>query len=1040
MRTSMLAAVAGLLVLPATAAAANPVAESRAAWDRVAGSTFTLDQDALADVLEAADVRELTISVPAPDGGFERFEVVESPVMEPALAAAHPEIKTYTARGVDDPTASARLDLTPLGFHASVRSATGAWYVDPRDGEHVAHRRGAVAARPFTEAADAPLGRSVAPRAVDAGGGPVTLRVYRLALLSDPGFSNKTPEPTTTAAKTVVVNRLNQIFEQDLAIRLVLVAGTDQLNLDTAALASGTGGPCSPASCYTAAQLADCNAETLDRTNAVAGRILGAGSYDLAHFVMGDGAGGGLASLGGVGGIFKGAACTAYDDPVGDPFVVDYLAHEIGHQFGGEHTFDSRVCADNRAGDAAVRVEPGSGSSIMAYAGTCGNDNLQRHSDPYFSQASLAQITAHVTSAEEDEAPAQQVALNGFDTGDGFRLRYAGANSAVVTQGGNFTDDGIEAAIKAIPGWPAGADAFVYDVTPAGFTVLFSGLDAPARLEIVSPSGFPGGFAGVVSAGGLTHYGGSPQATGNRAPSVALKGAAAYTIPARTPFQLDATGSDLDGDTLTYSWEQNDGSGGDLGTPLFSGARNGGPLFRIFGAAAPAAGPANAALTATSRSFPDVQQVLADNTNAATGSCPAGNVDCFSELLPTDLWNDVTGRRTLHFRVTARDNRPGFGGTDFADVALAIAAGTGPFRLTSQAAASTVGVGAALPVTWDVAGTATLAPEVRISLSLDGGRTFTKVLAAATPNDGAETVTVPRVTSANARVKIEGVGNVFYDAARGGLSIDAGAPALLNGPASADLGSALVGDLGAPVTITFTSDGPTPVNTGVLAVGGADGTGVGIVSDGCSGRTLTAYSECALAVRLSPLREGAHAATLTLPSNDPTSPATVALTGTGAVPPPAAVVAATPPPSSSPTPTPPPTAFDPSQSAARLLGVRSPFAFGTAGDLRLFTKTKSAKLGKPKASMLLAAAVCAASPCSGKATAKLTLTPRKGRKRSYNFTLLKSLKLAAGTGTVLSLKLSRTDRKRIDAARKASLVLTVTNGTKKVTRTFTLTT
>ena len=102
----------------------------------------------------ARTVRALTISVPAPDGGFERFAVAESPVMEPALAAAHPEIKTYTARGLDDPSASARLDLTPLGFHAAVRSASGAWYVDPRGGKHVAYRRDAPAtAQPFGEPA-----------------------------------------------------------------------------------------------------------------------------------------------------------------------------------------------------------------------------------------------------------------------------------------------------------------------------------------------------------------------------------------------------------------------------------------------------------------------------------------------------------------------------------------------------------------------------------------------------------------------------------------------------------------------------------------------------------------------------------------------------------------------------------------------------------------------------------------------------------------------------------------------------------------------
>ncbi len=690
----------GCWSLPATATAATPAAESRAAWEQVASATFTLDQDALADVLEQAPregrgaVRGLTISVPAPDGGFERFAVAESPVMEPALAAAHPEIKTYTARGIDDPSASARLDLTPLGFHAAVRSASGAWYVDPRGGEHVAHYRETVAAKPFQEQ---PLVRPFAPRvartAAPAGGDPVTLRVYRFALISEPGYAAAVPG-TTTAAKAVLVNRLNTVYEQDLAIRLVLVAGNDQLNLDTAAQATGTNGPCGPAACYTAAQLLTCDGETLDRTNAVAGRILGAGSYDLAHLVMA-GAGGGLAGLGVVGTPYKGGACTARTDPTGDPFDVDYVAHEVGHQFGGEHTFDSRVCAGNRAGDRAVRVEPGGGTSIMAYAGICGADDLQDHSDPYFSQASIEQITARALTSEGAQRPVQQVALNAFGAGDSFAIAYNGTTSARITDGVDYSDGAIEAAIQAIAGWPAGATVDIGQRTRAGFTVLFNGVAAPARLEIVDPAGFGGGFAGVTAVTGSTRYGGAPQATANRTPSVGLTGAAAYTIPARTPFLLDATGSDVDGDALTYLWEQNDGGGGALGSPLFAPARIDGPLFRIFGSA-PAAAFGNAAGTTAWRSFPDVAQVQADDTNAATGTCVPGDVECFSELLPSTAWAG-DGSRTLHFRVTARDNHPGFGGTGSADVALTVAPGAGPFRLTSQPVDQMAGVGRRAP-------------------------------------------------------------------------------------------------------------------------------------------------------------------------------------------------------------------------------------------------------------------------------------------------------------------------------------------------------
>ena len=605
----------------------------------------------------------------------------------------------------------------------------------------------------------------------------------------------------------MLVNRLNQIYEQDLAIRLLLVAGNDQLNLDTAAAATGANGPCGAAACYTATQLQTCSGDTLERTNAVAGRILGAGSYDLAHLVMAAN-GGGIAGLGVVGTAFKGRACTALPNPVGDAFDVDFVAHEVGHQFGGEHTFNSRQCMGNLAETGAVRVEPGSGSSIMAYAGTCGADDLQDHSDPYFSQASVAQIGTQARRAEESQPAVQQVALNGFGGGDGFAFSYNGATSARVTESVNFTTNAIRNAIQGIAGWPAGAQVTVTGLSQRGFLVYFFGLAAPARLEVVDPAGFNGGFTAVVAENGATRFGGAPQATANRTPSVALRGAATYTIPARTPFLLDATGSDLDGDPLTYLWEQNDPGGDTNGTPLFDAARTDGPLFRIFGDA-PVVG-ANAAGTATWRSFPDVDQVLDDNTNAVRA---CADVTCFSEFLPTGAWLGIGGNRTMHFRVTARDNHPGFGGLEAADVALTVAPGAGPFRLTSQATAGATTGGAALPVTWAVAGTdanGVNASQVKISLSLDGGRTFSKVLAAATPNDGSELVAVPRVGTADGRIKVEAVGNVFYDAARGALAIDSGFPVLLNGPPSADLGAASVGSAGAVTTITFTSDGPAP--------------------------------------------------------------------------------------------------------------------------------------------------------------------------------------------------------------------------------------
>lgn len=846
---------------------------------------MTLDRSSIAAMVagapmeftEAARSNPVVLSLPAPDGSFQRFAIVESPVMEPGLAAKHPEIKTYAGRGIDDTGATLRMDISPIGFHASVRSQKGAWYIDPfyqkddslyasfyrrdvprpstflkegllnegqlvvargayRAGETVEVRgagfapgalvaitvrgQGDVAPRQLvhaTASADGTVsarlkadpykatgrytvtasdGRTSADGAyevraegvsLDASTGPV-LRVYRLALLSDPGYANYHGAANVTAAKVALINRVTQVYEYETSIRLVLIASNDNLNLNTAAQFSGVNGPCGATACFPTASVS-CTSAVLTRNRQVIGLLVGASNFDIGHIGVGAG-GGGIASLGVVGGNNKAQGCTGLPTPVGDLFAVDYVAHEMGHQFAGNHTFNGTAgsCSGgNRS--AANSIEPGSGSSIMAYAGICSaTDDLQPHSDPYWSARSFDEITTYVNGAETNINEIQMAVLSGFTTnGQQFNLRYNGNDSVPIVRGTNFTTTDVQNAIQGIAGWPAGATVTVSALTDATFTITFGGTLAGInadQLQLVNCTSGCTGYVGELAKGGITTRGGSTiTPTGNNPPVVSVAGSS-FTIPLRTPFALTGSATDPDGDVVTYMWEQID-RGGSTGTSLFSNTKTNGPLFRQFGTRAIVSSSdtllynspgENAVNTNPTRVFPDMAQILANNTNAETGTCPATGVqvDCFSEFLPTIDYVGFAGVNAsplaLNFKLTGRDSK---GGVNSATTQLLLATGAGPFRVTGPGA-GTVDGGSPLAISWSVANT-NAAPvntaNVKISLSTDSGATFPVVLAASVPNTGSANLLIPNINTTTARLKIEAVGNVFFDVSHADFGI-----------------------------------------------------------------------------------------------------------------------------------------------------------------------------------------------------------------------------------------------------------------------------
>ena len=338
------------------------------------------------------------ISLPLPDGGYGRFRVMESPIMEDGLAAKYPEIKTYVVQGIDDPSASGRIDMTPRGLRAMVLSAKGSFFVDPywSNSDEVSivyYKRDHLDREKMKNFACGVAGReasalNTASRPAAARPTGTNLRTYRLALATTGEYSvavagGSPSKANVLAAMVTSVNRVNVVYEREFAIRMTLVANTDlliYLNSSTDPYTNNNG-----------STMLGQNQTTIDS-------IIGDANYDIGH-VFSTG-GGGLAYLGSVcESGSKAGGVTGSSNPVGDSFDIDYVAHEMGHQFGGDHTFNGTAAAvGSGTRNPATAYEPGSGSTIMAYAGICAPQDLQAHSDDYFHTVSYDQIDAYTSS------------------------------------------------------------------------------------------------------------------------------------------------------------------------------------------------------------------------------------------------------------------------------------------------------------------------------------------------------------------------------------------------------------------------------------------------------------------------------------------------------------------------------------------------------------------------------------------------------------------------------------------------------------------
>lgn len=625
--------------------------------------------------LAAGEKSEIIISFPNSEGKMENFKVRENSNFDPQLAAKYPDIKSYIGEGLGDSGSTVYFSVSPLGLSSmEIYGDKSAVFIEPYSKDlstYVVYKKSdkkddlskfECTVIDVAQKGVANTTNLVArPNADDA-----KLRTFRLALSCTGEYATYFggTKANALAAMNNTMTRVNGVFEKDFAARMVLIANNDSVIYTNAST-----DPYSPAS-----SLSNWNSQLQSTLTSV----IGEANYDVGHLFGASGGGGNAGCIGCV--CTNGSKGSGYTSPAdaipsGDNFDIDYVAHELGHQFGGNHTFSM-----NNEGTGA-NMEPGSGSTIMGYAGITSQD-IQPHSDAFFHAISIQQITNNIKAK----------------------------TCPTSTSTGN-----------SIPTANAGLD---------------------------------------------------------------------YTIPKGTPFMLTGAGTDANGDSLTYIWEQMDNASSSQtgASSAASATKATGPTFRSW-----------TPQTTPVRYFPRMASVLAGVTTTAG-----------SEITVEALSNVA---RTYNFRFTVRDNRAGGSGNNSDDAVITVNGTAGPFSVSSQNTATTVTGGTSQTVTWNVAGTTANgvnAANVDILWSTDGGNTWTTLLAG-TPNDGTQAVTIPNTSTTTGRIMVKGSNHIFFDVNNANITVNAGSG---------------TSDTTAPTAPTLAASGTTSTSTNLSWSGATDNVGV----------------------------------------------------------------------------------------------------------------------------------------------------------------------------------------------------------------------
>ncbi len=341
-------------------------------------------KDALSNVpkrFDSNNQRKTIIKFPNTSGFLEQFYVYEASVLHPDLAYKYPEIKSYIGQGITDPSARIRFSISHKGLHGmKLSGSTESVFIEPYTQDLATYTVYTRSEKPKVEERlqciisdhASSTSRNNTQKNADDG----ILRTYRIAISTTGEYTqyHGGTKADALAAINTTMTRVNGVFENDFNVTMVVIANNEDIIY--------TDGSSDP---YTGSF----NTQLQNTLTAV----IGEAAYDIGHLFV---KGGNNGNAGCIGCVCvdgrKGKGFTSRGIPEGDAFDIDYVAHEIGHQFGANHTFSFR----NEGTDA--HFEPGSGSTIMGYAGITGNTDVQDNSDPYFHSHSIEQVTNYVKS------------------------------------------------------------------------------------------------------------------------------------------------------------------------------------------------------------------------------------------------------------------------------------------------------------------------------------------------------------------------------------------------------------------------------------------------------------------------------------------------------------------------------------------------------------------------------------------------------------------------------------------------------------------